>query len=133
MKFGLPKVEIISLKKDIDALLESGQVIFKYPLKVYFLEKGENVSEKAGTRVMFSVPKRNFKRAVMRNLLKRRMREAFRQNKWLLEGKQMDILFVYISKEINEYDFISKTIIRVLEKLRGGAQKNSDISTDSAD
>ncbi|MDD2294068.1 MAG: ribonuclease P protein component [Bacteroidales bacterium] len=129
MTFSLPKVEIINLKKDIDNLLESGEVIFRYPLKVY-LKRGNG---EALNRVMFSVSKRNFKRAVKRNLLKRRLREAYRLNKAILTSDTVktDILFIYIGKEVHEYSLISKAMCGVLEAINKGNQKNSN-STDSA-
>ena len=129
MTFSLPKVEIINLMKDIDNLLESGEVIFRYPLKVY-LKRGNG---EALNRVMFSVSKRNFKRAVKRNLLKRRLRESYRLNKAILTSDTVktDILFIYIGKEVHEYSLISKAMCGVLEAINKGNQKNSN-STDSA-
>ena len=74
------------------------------------------------SRMMVSVPKKCFKRAVKRNLLKRRIREAYRRNKPSLP---MDILFVYLPKEILSYEQIEQTLIRAIEraeeKLRASA------------
>ncbi|MDD3200553.1 MAG: ribonuclease P protein component, partial [Bacteroidales bacterium] len=114
---------------DIDNLLESGEVIFRYPLKVY-LKRGNG---EALNRVMFSVSKRNFKRAVKRNLLKRRLRESYRLNKAILTSDTVktDILFIYIGKEVHEYSLISKAMCGVLEAINKGNQKNSN-STDGA-
>lgn len=76
----------------------------------------------ASSRMMVSVPKKCFKRAVKRNLLKRRIREAYRRNKPSLP---MDILFVYLPKEILSYEQIEQTLIRAIEraeeKLRASA------------
>lgn len=67
----------------------------------------------ASARMMVSVPKKCFKRAVKRNLLKRRIREAYRRNKPSLP---MDILFVYLPKEILSYEQIEASLIRALER-----------------
>ena len=102
LRYSLPKSHILRNKTDIDALVERGAVLFKYPIKAYYLER-ETVSGQAApdfSRMMVSVPKRNFKRAVKRNLLKRRIREAWRLNNGILEGHGYDLLFVYLGREI---------------------------------
>ncbi len=57
------------------------------------------------SRIVVSVPKRNFKRAVKRNLLKRRIRESYRRQKALL-GSGVDVLFVYTSREVLPYEAV---------------------------
>ena len=63
---------------------------------------------------MVSVPKRHFKRAVKRNLLKRRMREAYRLNKELAGPGGRDMLFVYNSPEIVPYADICEELKSLL-------------------
>lgn len=105
-------------RTQIISLLENGSVLFKYPLKAYYRTgEGEPV---------FSVPKRHFKRAVKRNLLKRRMREAYRKNKSALGGKQVDLMLVYNSKEIVSYEKISENVTAILEKIAGVATDKAD-------
>ena len=53
--------------------------------------------------IIVSVPKRLFKRAVKRNLLKRRLREAYRTQKGLLPPEGYSILFLYNTKEVLDY------------------------------
>ncbi|MDD2594308.1 MAG: ribonuclease P protein component [Bacteroidales bacterium] len=130
MDLSFPKEQRLYLRKDINSLLESGDVLFKYPFKVYY--KVGNGSEV--NRVMFSVPKKNFKRAVKRNLLKRRQREAYRHNKFMLESDvKTDLLFVYISKEIYGYDRIVAKIQEIMEKLNQVAQKSAGVAIHPAD
>lgn len=105
-------------RAQIISLLENGSVLYKYPLKAYYQAgSGEPV---------FSVPKRHFKRAVKRNLLKRRMREAYRKNKAVLGEKAMYIMLVYNSKEIVSYEKISENVIAILEKIAGVASDKVD-------
>ena len=75
-------------------------------------------------KAAFSVPKRKFKRAVDRNLLKRRMREAWRFHKadflpFLEENdKKLAILVKYNSRKIHTFNEIEKDMIRVFKKLK---------------
>ena len=69
-------------------------------------------------RILVSVPKKNFKRAVKRNLLKRRIRESWRRLKHTVEdGKNIDILFMYSTKDVLTYQEIYAQVEAVIEKL----------------
>ncbi len=68
-------------------------------------------------RIMVSVPKRHFKRAVKRNLLKRRMREAYRLNKELAGAGGHDMLFVYNSPQIVPYADICEELKSLLSSI----------------
>lgn len=89
-----------------------GQNHFSFPFKAYYIENEEEQS-----RVVFSVPKRIFKRAVVRNLLKRRAKEAYRLNKHQDSEKTYDILFVYSHSRIVDYGKIEQSIKAILEKV----------------
>lgn len=122
LRYSLPKSHILRSKTDIDALVERGAVLFKYPVKAYYLER-ETVSGQAApdfSRIMVSVPKRGFKRAVKRNLLKRRIREAWRLNNSLLGERRVDILFVYLGREIESYERIQTSLTSILRTLADG-------------
>ncbi len=72
-------------------------------------------------RIVVSVPKKCFKRAVKRNLLKRRIREAYRLNKSLLptgpENGGTDILFIYNTAEILDFSTISASVKNILTTI----------------
>ena len=71
-------------------------------------------------RILVSVPKKIFKRAVKRNLCKRRIREAWRKQKHLLLCENgVDILFMYSSKDILDYQTIFAAIGQIIEKVNG--------------
>ncbi len=74
-------------------------------------------SEEGVTRFLVSVPKRYFKRAVKRNLLKRRIREAYRLNKSLISSKNVDVMFVYVAEEVLAYSRIEADIKSALLKI----------------
>ena len=67
---------------------------------------------------MVSVPKKMFKRAVKRNLLKRRIRECWRKQKHELNTTGgTDILFIYPTKEIQTYEQIYSCVGKIIEKI----------------
>ena len=70
------------------------------------------------SRIMVSVPKRNFKRAVKRNLLKRRLRESYRTRKELLAAPEpVDLMFFYNSKEVLDSTVIAAEVEEILRSL----------------
>ncbi len=82
--------------------------------RVHFMENATEEDDK----LIISVPKRNFKRAVKRNLIRRRTREAFRLSKSGYPSTQgKHVMFVYTSKEVALYDEIIKSINNALGKI----------------
>jgi len=109
----LPKEERLSGKSAIGNLLENGKWTSIGVLRCCYLPNSLEHS-----RLMVGVPKKNFRRAVKRNLLKRRIREAYRTQKNLLEGKNVDILFVYNRKEVSTFSDIRKNVEEILVSLQ---------------
>jgi len=113
------KQERLCSKVLIDSLLEKGKSFTLLPFKVVW-QNAEN--SKSPVKVIITVPKRNFKKAVDRNKLKRRVREAYRKNKeqylyQLLDGKAINVLFIYIAKEQLEYKEIELKLKEALQRL----------------
>ena len=82
---SLPKSERLHSKKSIGTLFSKGQRFTQFPFRfTYLLEPHppeETEKEPKPVQILFSISKRNFKRAVDRNKLKRRLKEAYRLNK----------------------------------------------------
>ena len=101
MDASLPKSERLCGLKAVGELFQTGKSASAGCLRCKFLLRGDGEA----SRMVVSVPKRSFKRAVKRNLLKRRIRESYRRQKALL-GPGVDILFIYTSAEVLPYEVI---------------------------
>lgn len=91
----LSKEERLCGKTTVSALISQGKWGVTPHLR-YCWAAGR---ESGCNRLMVSVPKKFFKRAVRRNLLKRRLRESYRLQKELLPVP-VDIAFLYLDREV---------------------------------
>jgi ribonuclease P protein component len=127
VKFSFKKDERLCSKKIIDRLFLEGKSFFVYPVKIVYLET--KIPTNSPAQAAFSVAKRNFKRAVQRNLIKRRMREVYRLNKMRLYDKigekQVAVFFIYTGKTILEYNQIESAIIKGIKMLITGLKTDS--------
>ena len=113
----LPKSERVSGKKSVSALMSKGRWGFVQDLKYCYLRNDSGDDAPHANRVMVSVPKRLFKRAVKRNLLKRRLREAYRTQKELLPPSGTDVLLLYNTAEVLDYDTVAAQVATILGKI----------------
>jgi ribonuclease P protein component len=125
MRFTYNKQEKLKKRKLIKALFENGKAATVYPLRVIYLkqEHSGNFLVQAGV----SVSKRNFKRAVDRNRIKRLMREAYRLNKSILYDNLQDkyiMMYIYLAKKEEPFQEIEKNMIALMEKLLNKIEKN---------
>ena len=119
----LPKKERLCGKTSISMLLAKGK-FSNVPGMRFIFRKGTGNDV---DRVMVSVPKKLFKRAVKRNLLKRRIRESYRKQKHNLTLENgLDVLFMYSTKEILSYEQIYAAVGQIIDKINnsGKPKKN---------
>ena len=119
----LPKTERLCGKTGISLLLAKGKHGNVPGIRyLFFKETG-----KEQNRIMVSVPKKLFKRAVKRNLLKRRIRESYRKQKHNLtiEGG-LDVLFMYSTKEILSYGQIYEAVGQIIDRINTGSKAKGD-------
>ena len=119
--FSLPKSERLRSLASLRRLFNEGKSGFIFPFRyTLFAESSTSPS----VEVLFSVPKRNHKRANKRNLLRRRSKEAYRLNKLSLheaveaKGLNLDIALVYSTKEELSYKTIENAVRRILAEVQ---------------
>lgn len=126
IRFTFSKNEILRKKKDIKELFENGSSFFMHPFKVLYLTHQSEEDHK----VIFTVSRRTFKKAVDRNLVKRRLREAYRLNKCILPDNRQtkfsfSIAIIYIGKKVPDFAYINGKLIVIIKKLSEISQKIS--------
>ena len=121
MRFTFKKEERLYGHAALDDVFRKGKIIQCKYLKVIFTEFP--TYQVPPCRVVFSVPKRNFKKAVERNRIKRRMREIYRHQKNLLyenfSGKQKTIhlYMIYQAKDIVSFEELEENMKQSLALL----------------
>jgi len=121
-KFTFQKEERLSKEKLIKELFDTGSSFYLFPFKVFFMINPE--PDYPFHQVLISVSKRNFKKAVERNLLKRRIREAYRLNKSQLHDRnKLVIAYIYSVKEILPSAQIHERLIKTFKRF-GYVEKN---------
>ncbi len=118
MRHTFHKTERLHSKKLIRLLFEKGIRQNLYPFLLIYLPHPEGDTH----QVLFTVPKRTFKKAVDRNRIRRQMREAYRINKHIItSNEQLTIPFligyVYIGKLKLPYEKVEGKIIASLHRL----------------
>ncbi|MCB0395931.1 MAG: ribonuclease P protein component [Flavobacteriales bacterium] len=118
---SLNKKQRLKSRKSIAELFDSGRTIHGKPLRI--LWKPLEQKQLAFVQMAVSVPKRHFKRAVDRNVLKRRIREAFRRNKGLLKlsasetGQSVNLMIIFTDTQIVSYQVIEDKLKELLLRL----------------
>jgi len=124
MQFTFNKQEKLKSKKLIERLFAEGKSVSSYPLKLLYLKvehKGEHLLQ-AGV----SVPKRKVKSAVLRNRIKRLLREAYRKQKHIIYENCQDkyiFMFLYIDENEQNYVFIEEKMTNLLQKFLNKIEK----------
>ena len=102
----------------VERLHSEGKKYYSYPYRLYVLDNTDGDADET----VISVPKKIFKRAVKRNLVRRRTREALRHiKKECPDFAGKDILMVYTANEILEYGKIAESLSNALAKVAQGA------------
>lgn len=121
-KNSFPLKEHLKSKSTIERLYTTGASVTAYPLRAVFIEVPAE-SQEATATILISVAKKRFRHAVDRNLVKRRIREAYRLSKTPFtehlqeQGKKMAVAILYIDTKHNSTDFIKKRMEKLLNAI----------------
>jgi len=132
MNYSFPKQEKVISLKIIEALYSKGNFsVFVFPFKVSMVFVFE---QQTNCQVLITVPKRNFKKAVDRNRIKRQIREIYRLNKHLLfnnialQSKQIAISIAFISNTDLDYKQAENSLQKVINLIALHLEKDHSIS-----
>ena len=124
------KLERLKKKKAIDLLFGKGKKYSLYPLLIFYYPYRD--IHDSNHQVLISVPKKHFKKAVVRNSIRRRIRESFRINKHLLYNTSSRFPFligyVYISKNVLSYNEINDRVTESLKYLEKQIIKENEVA-----
>ncbi len=123
-QFTLGKSERLKSRKQIEQLFSEGKSFSVIPFKVYYLGGSQ---AQPGSRAILQfgvgVSAKNYKRAVDRNRIKRLIREAYRLQKIELQENlekkklQLSVFFIYIGKELPDFNTVKVKVNVALKKL----------------
>ena len=110
MSFTLGKEERIKSRKSIEILFREAKAVRSPALLVLFHIPTINAENRL--QAMFTVSKKNFKRAHDRNTIKRYLRECYRLQKNILDDASvpLHLCFTYTGRQLPEYDYIYKKV-----------------------
>lgn len=127
MRYTFKKEEKLKSRKLIKQLFEKGSSLSEFPLRMVYLRIDH--TSNYPIQASFSASKRQFKKAVDRNRIKRLMRESYRLHKHTLYQNIIDkhvIMFTYIDEKEHKYVDIEEKMIHLLKKFveKTNKQKN---------
>ncbi|MCU0455365.1 MAG: ribonuclease P protein component [Bacteroidales bacterium] len=121
------KSERLCSRKTIALLFEKGSIFYTSLFKIVWTAAAG--TEEYPARVAFSIPKKSFRKATERNLIRRRIREAYRKNKKILyealtsAGASVAFIIIYRGQTIPDYLSVEHSMTELLGKLPAEVSK----------
>ncbi len=114
-KYTFGREESLKSKKIIEELFKNGSSFRLYPFTLVSRPASVSVNQ-----ILISIPKKNHKKAVDRNLLKRRIREVYRLNKHILTDaseERFSLALIYLSKDIMNFEELQRKLIKLFTRF----------------
>ena len=120
--FEFPKKQKLCNETAIKEMFSNGNSFVIHTIRLVWKEQVN--SDDVAIKSIIVVPKKQLKLAADRNIVRRRMKEAYRLNKSAIENslknkrKQLNIAIVYQNDKILSYKVIEEKIKLILGRLR---------------
>ena len=120
--FEFPKKQKLCNETAIKEMFSNGNSFVIHTIRLVWKE--EVNSDNVAIKSIIVVPKKQLKLAADRNIVRRRMKEAYRLNKSAIESflvdknKQLNIAIIYQNEKIFSYKVIEEKIKLILGRLR---------------
>lgn len=130
-KFAFPKKEHLKSKSIIENLYAQGSSATAFPLRAIFLPVPKQ-QDNPTAAILINVAKKRFRHAVDRNLMKRRIREAYRLNKLPFieelekREKQLAVAILYIDNRHSSTRYLQHKMQKLLSAIIEKEQKRCE-------
>lgn len=120
--FHFPKNQKLCNEKAIERLFENGKSLAEKPFRIIY--NIDNNSDDIFLKSLIVIPKKRVRLASDRNVIKRRVKEAYRLQKSELEkylksnNQQLNLAIIYQKHEILDYKLIEVKIKLLLSRLK---------------
>ena len=120
--FHFPKNQKLCNEKAIERLFENGKSLTEKPFRIIY--NIDNNYEDVFLKALIVVPKKRVRLASDRNVIKRRVKEAYRLQKSEFEkylksnNHQLNLAIIYQKHEILDYKLIEVKIKLLLSRLK---------------
>jgi len=127
----LGSTERVKSKKIAEELFKKGSSFFLYPfiIRKIILDKELIQNDTPPSQLLIAVPKKKLRKAVDRNLVKRRVRESYRLNKYILldelTNEKIAFSLVYVAGKPLDFHFLEEKIKEILQRLSNNELENT--------
>lgn len=104
----------------IQSVFKEGKSSFAFPIKIIWMENPVK-TDRTSVSVSVWVAKRNIRKAVDRNKIKRRIKAALQRNEMMFKTRTdiyYDIICIYAGKEVLDFNTIEKAINKLAKRLK---------------